>query len=116
MPANGKCGEVLGIVIDRPCDKDNNMANGIQACDKPNEVMPELDTNPSAPIEGVLGIRVSKAPAVAAAVQPAVAAQPVAVAGAVLPFTGGQALTFLIAAFALILAGAAVLMFRRSEA
>jgi|GEM_PF-2060949 len=115
MPANGKCGEVLGIVIDRPCDKDNNMANGIQACDKPNEVMPELDTNPSAPTESVLGIRLSKAPAVAAAVQPAVAAQP-AVAGAVLPFTGGEAVTFLIAAFALMLAGAAVLMFRRSEA
>jgi LPXTG-motif cell wall-anchored protein len=93
------------------------MANGIQACDKPNEVMPELEVNPSAPIEEVLGIRVSKAPAVAAAVQPAVAAQPaVEVAGAVLPFTGGEALTFLVAAFALMLAGAAVLMFRRSEA
>ncbi len=83
---------------------------------KPNEIMPELDTNPASPTEGVLGIRISKAPAVAAAAQPAVAGPAVEAAGAVLPFTGGQAVSFLIAAFALILAGAAFLMFRRSEA
>ena len=117
MPAGGNCGEVLGVVIDRPCDKDNNMANGIQACDKPNEVMPEVDTNPSTPTEGVLGIRVSKAPAVAAAVQPAVAAQPaVKPGGAVLPFTGGDVLVFLAAALGLIAAGALAVRVRSDQA
>ena len=126
MPANGKCDDVLGEVITKTCPNGSAMpANGV--CNK-DVVCPAgtvmdasgncLEVNPSVPdkVKGeiieraenparVLGIRVSPA-----------LAQPVAVAGAVLPFTGGEALTFLVAAFALILAGAAFLMFRRSEA
>ena len=116
MPANGKCDEVLGEVITKPCDADNNMANGVQPCDKPNEVMPELEVRPATP-NTVLGIRVSKAPAVAAAVQPAVAAKPaVKPGGAVLPFTGGDVLVFLAAALGLIAVGAVALKVRSTNA
>jgi hypothetical protein len=115
MTANGKCDQVLGEVIIQPTCPDDTVMDAEGNCLETNpsrpedEVLNELierDDNPARP-EGpsVLGVRLSPA-----------LAQPVAVAGAVLPFTGGQALSFLIAAFALILAGAAAMMFRRSEA
>ena len=127
MPGTQKCekpDEVLGEVITSPCDKDNNMANGVQPCDKPAEVVPDLEVNPSVPENEVLGEIIERDENPASPEGPTVLgvrlspalAQPVAVAGAVLPFTGGEALTFLIAALGLILAGAAVLRFRRSEA
>ncbi|MDP9066819.1 MAG: hypothetical protein M3N53_00535 [Actinomycetota bacterium] len=131
MPANGKCDKVKGIVVitpGKPCDADATMP-GIQECNTPPVVGPNVEVNPACPAgtvmdasgnclevnpatpAEVLGVRLSKAPAVAAAVQPAVAAQ----GGAVLPFTGGDVLVFLAAAFGLILAGLVATKIRRSE-
>jgi hypothetical protein len=116
MPGTQKCDkpeEVLGGVITKPCDKDNNMANGIQACDKPNEVMPELEVNPSTPEDTVLGEQIEKDKAAARPEGPKVLGlqlspalnAPVKVAGAVLPFTGGDVLVFLVLALALFASG-----------
>lgn len=120
---------VAGDVIEQPCDANAEMA-GVQECkkgeDKPcdampevagiqecDEVLPGLEQNPAKPQEKVLGIRVSKAPAQPAAVAPAaVAAAPEAAPAAVLPFTGVQLASFLVAALALI-SGGGLMLFRR---
>jgi hypothetical protein len=115
MPASGKCDEVLGEVITKTCPNGSAMPAsgncGVGLEEKPvqpDEVLGEIierDENPAKP-EGpqVLGVRLSPA-----------LAQPVAVAGAVLPFTGGDLLIFLATALGLIAAGAVALKVRSNE-
>ncbi|HJR44721.1 MAG TPA: hypothetical protein VJ927_03895 [Actinomycetota bacterium] len=112
--ANGiqPCNEVQAEEETKPCDADNNMANGIQPC---HVVLPDLETRPSTPVDNVLGVRLSRAPAVGAAVAPAVTEAAPAVEGAVLPFTGGDMAMFLVAALGLIVLGGTALKVRRNE-
>lgn len=129
MPGTQKCEEIKGEVIvttpGKPCDADATMP-GVQKCEKPDdvlggvitqpgkggqEVVPELETNPSAPTS-VLGIRVSAAaqPAAVApaAVAPAAVAAAPAAQGAVLPFTGTSDLLPLVAVSLMLIAAGAL--------
>jgi hypothetical protein len=123
MPANGKCDKVDAGVITQPpttCPDGSAMpANG--KCEKPVKTCPDgtqmsddgdcvrgvviqRPTRPQVEEPSVLGERVSRA-----------IEEPVAVAGAVLPFTGGDVLIFLAVALVLIAAGVFALRVRRSE-
>ncbi len=115
MPGIQKCDEVLGEIITKP-----EVPTGIPT----PEVLPELEEKPVTPDEEVLGERIERDEAAARPEAPQVLGlrlspalnEPVAVAGAVLPFTGGELLVFLIAALGLIAAGALVLRFRSNQA
>ena len=140
MPANGKCDEVQGEVIER-CPNGSAMPANSKKCDEvkgevtcpDGSAMPasgdiedcdiDLGENPSTPEDNVLGERIDRdkqpakpAPSVLGVRLSPALNEPVAVAGAVLPFTGGEALIFLAAAMALIAAGVVALKVRRNEA
>ncbi|MFP5353448.1 MAG: hypothetical protein ACLGIB_12905 [Actinomycetota bacterium] len=135
MPANGKCDEVKGEIITKTCpdgstmpasgnledcgvDRGENPSNpelcpdgsampasgDIEDCDQVLGEIIDRDRQPAKPAPSVLGVRLSPA-----------LTEPVAVAGAVLPFTGGEALTFLALALALIAAGTIALKVRGNE-
>ncbi len=104
--------EVIGEVITGPCDKDGDMANGVQACDsaiqpsRPDEVDSERGSE-------VLGIRAVRA--AGRAVVGGVRATHAVMASA-LPFTGGAVTPYLLVGFALILSGALLARSRSAKA
>jgi hypothetical protein len=112
--------EVESSNTEKPCDKDDNMANGVQSCDEPkapadepDEPKDEVDVGvieaPVVPAPDVLGLRVRGDDR--AAVAPAVRGQ--RVRGGVLPFTGGDVLGFVFLALGLVAAGYVMLRTRR---
>jgi len=115
MPANGKCDEVDGDVTELCPDGSEMPASGdVEDCEV------EVDENPGNPDDDVLGERIDRdeqpsAPTVLGVRLSPALNEPVEVAGAVLPFTGGDALIFLAAAMALIGAGTLALRFRSNE-
>ncbi|MDP9068362.1 MAG: hypothetical protein M3N53_08480 [Actinomycetota bacterium] len=122
MPADGTCDDVAGEVITQPsqptCPDGSIMPAGGNCGE--NVPCPEgtvmdangncLEVNPSVP-EQVLGEQVSKdkaepeAPSVLGVKLSPALSEPVEVAGAVLPFTGGDVLLFLVLALALFASG-----------
>ena len=125
MPGVQKCekpDEVEGdVIVDKPCPLSPIMGDVLgDLCDKDEDEVEgaDLDKQPSAPEDNVLGVRVSAAPAVApAAVAPAVVEAAPEAAGAVLPFTGAaDLLPFVAVALMLIGIGALSLRARRNSA
>ncbi len=111
MPVNESCDEVIPDVDENPSIPDVGE----------NPSIPEVDENPALPDEEVLGERIERdeqpaAPSVLGIRLSPALNEPVAVAGAVLPFTGSSLLVFLAAALALIAAGAVALKLRSNEA
>jgi hypothetical protein len=94
---------------DEPCDEDDNMANGVQPCntdEDEEEVLPGVVQAPAKPLgESVLGLQISRNPAARPGVLPARAAR---APGAVLPFTGTNALLIALIGLGMIASGALV--------
>ncbi len=133
MPANGQCEEVAGGVITHPgqptCPDGSIMSAGGNCGE--NVPCPEgtvmdasgncLEVNPSIP-EQVLGEEISKdkarpdGPSVLGVKLSPALNEPVEVAGAVLPFTGGDMLVFLVLALALFASGVLIMRSSASKA
>lgn len=108
--------DVLADRDEKPCDKDDNMANGIQECGPEDVVLGDFEAKPLPDAPAVLGTRFARGLTRPAGLRPTIAPRVVRggrVAGGVLPFTGSEPLGLLLIGLGILASGAVTMVATR---